>query len=103
MSPLVLYQPINDLFVVTADDYFLLRRDKAKSVFLASPGLSVCDVCTQVHVQRPLRQRAQLEENQSIQFTSAEIALLGDTVVSMCNERAEGMRFEGSRKGGCVH
>lgn len=61
----VSYWPVNDLFIVTADEYLLLRRDDAESVSLARPGLGITDVCAQIHVHGPLWQSAWLEKNQN--------------------------------------
>lgn len=61
----VSYWPINDLFIVTTDEYFLLRRDDAESISLARPGLGIADVCAQIHVHGALWQSAWLEKNQN--------------------------------------
>lgn len=63
-----LYRPINDVFIVTTDEYFLLWGDDAEGVLLARPGLCIEDVCAHVHVHRPLWQSAGLQENQNIQI-----------------------------------
>lgn len=63
-----LYRPINDVFIVTTDEYFLLWGDDAEGVLLARPGLCIKDVCAHVHVHRPLWQSAGLQENQNIQI-----------------------------------
>lgn len=53
--------PIDDLFILSSDEVFLLRGDDAQGVLLARLGLGVDDVCAQVHVHRALRQRAGLK------------------------------------------
>lgn len=60
--------PINDLFILSSDEVLLVWGDDAQGVLLARLGLSVCDVCTQVHVHRALRQCAWLEETWHIKL-----------------------------------
>lgn len=61
--PRVSYRPVDDLFIVAADENLLLWRDDAERVPLARPRLSVADVCAQIHVHGPLRQSAGLGKN----------------------------------------
>lgn len=119
----VSYWPVNDLFVVTTDEYFLLWCDDAQSISLAGPGLSICDVCAQIQVHRPLWQSAGLEGewehlsyfHRELGELLADIALVGlitrthmsDSCIEsrlwcwVWNERDERMRFEGiTERGG---
>lgn len=56
--------PIDDLFILSSDKVLLVWSDDAQGVLLASLGLCVYDIRTQVHVHRALRKCAWLEETQ---------------------------------------
>lgn len=55
-------RPIDDLFILSSDEVLLLGCDDAQGVLLARLGLSINDVCTEVHVHGALWQRAWLQE-----------------------------------------
>lgn len=60
--------PIDDLFILSSDEVLLVRGDDAQRVLLACLGLSINDVCTEVHVHSTLRQRAWLQEKHDKHF-----------------------------------
>lgn len=80
------YWPVDDLFIVTTDEYLLLRCGNAECVPLARPRLGVCDVCAQVHVHCPLRQSARLAEKQSAYVTAGELVMTSSSVKSQCQD-----------------